>query len=68
MHDEYLDTPIWGAKAIGEVICRTARQTNHLAATKQIPVEKIGNRLVSTRRRLLARINGETAVVEREAE
>lgn len=59
-----LDTPIWGAEAIGKVIGRSKRQVHHLLARKQIPAKKVGGRFVSTPRQLLAFINGESKGAE----
>jgi len=51
--DPDLDTPIWGAVAMAEVINGNERKVHHLVRTKQIDVTKKGSLLVSTRRRLL---------------
>jgi hypothetical protein len=57
--DKFLDTPVWGAAAIGQVINRPPRPTFHLLEAGQLPAEKIGGRWVSTPRRLLGRIHGD---------
>jgi hypothetical protein len=59
MNDDNLDTPIWGAVAIGRVIGRNERQTFYLLHQKRIDADRIGSQWVSTPRRLLARIRGE---------
>ena len=50
-----LDTPVWGARAIGAVLNRSPDQTFRLLERKKIDAEKIGGMWVSTRRRLLSR-------------
>ena len=54
-----LDEPIWGAKGMSEVIKRSERQTFHLLQTGKLPARKIGDRYVSTRRKLLTAILGD---------
>ena len=56
-----LDEPIWGAKGISQVIKRSERQTFHLLQTGQLPANKVGDRYVSTKRKLLKAILGEAA-------
>jgi hypothetical protein len=58
---EGLDTPVWGAAAIGRVIGRSERQTFHLLERGHLDASKVGGLWVSTPRRLL---NG---IAEREA-
>lgn len=53
------DMPIWEVKNIAQVIGRTERQTYHLLASGKLPANKVGDRYVSTRRRLLAAVLGE---------
>ena len=52
--DPVLDTPVWGAAAIGEVIHRTERQTYHLLEAGHLDADKIGKCWRSSIRRLLA--------------
>jgi hypothetical protein len=52
--DDDGDTPIWGVKAIGEVLGRSPRQTFHLLKHKRIDADKSGHLWVSTPRRLLS--------------
>lgn len=59
--DQDLDRPIWGAQAIAEEIDRSPRQTFHMLNTGQLPASKIGDRWVTTRRRLRALFAGEAA-------
>lgn len=56
-----LDEPIWGVENFAKVIKRTPRQTFHLIYAGQLPVKKVGERYVSTRRKLLSAILGEAA-------
>lgn len=51
--DPVLDTPVWGAEAIGKVISRSERQTFYLAEQGLIDADKVGGRWCSTPRRLL---------------
>jgi hypothetical protein len=51
--DPALDTPVWGADAIGKVISRSKRQTFYLLERRLIDADRIGSRWRSTRRRLL---------------
>ena len=48
-----LDTPVWGAEAIGEVIRRSKRQTFYLLENGLLDADRIGHRWCSTPRRLL---------------
>jgi hypothetical protein len=48
-----LDTPVWGAKAIGKAIDRGPRQVFHLLDCGLLDATKVGKTYVSTRRRLL---------------
>lgn len=59
--NEDLDRPIWGVKQIAKIVDRTERQTFHMLQSGQLPASKIGDRWVSTRRRLLAPIMGNVA-------
>lgn len=56
-----LDRPVWGIKAFSEIIDRTERQTYHLIASGKLPANKVGERYVSTKRKLLGALLGETA-------
>jgi hypothetical protein len=57
-----LDAPLWGIENFAKVINRTERQTYHLVATGKLPgVNKVGDRYVSTRRKLLNAVLGEVA-------
>jgi hypothetical protein len=56
-----LDEPIGGAKNISKVIKRSERQTFHLLQAGLLPANKVGDRYVSTRRKLLAAVLGEAA-------
>jgi hypothetical protein len=59
---EPLDEPIWGVENFAKVINRTERQTYHLVATGKLSgVNKVGDRYVSTRRKLLNAVLGEEA-------
>ena len=48
-----LDTPVWGAAAIAEIIRKTETQTNYLLIKRRIDATKVGRLWVTTRRRLL---------------
>jgi hypothetical protein len=50
---EGLDTPVWGAAAIGRVIGRSERQAYHLLERRLLDASKVGALWVSTPRRLL---------------
>jgi hypothetical protein len=49
---EVLDRPIWGAEAIAKVIDRTPTQTYYLLRTGKLPAKQVGDRWVTTLRRL----------------
>jgi hypothetical protein len=51
-----LDDPVWGCKAIGAEVGRTAEQANHLCRVGALPVVKVGRAYVSTPRRLRAAV------------
>jgi hypothetical protein len=53
-----LDRPVWGAKAIAEVVNRTERQTSYLLEKKLLPATKVGKLWTSTPRRLLGLVQG----------
>ena len=52
-----LDTPVWGAAAIGRVIGRSERQAYHLLERTLLDASKVGSLWVSTPRRLLRGIS-----------
>jgi hypothetical protein len=58
---EHQDELLWGAKAIGEAINRSERQTLHLLEVGAIPAKKVGGRHVTTtgalRRQILGGLN-----------
>ena len=57
-----MDEPIWGIENFARIINRTERQTYHLVATGKLAgVNKVGDRYVSTRRKLLNAVLGEEA-------
>jgi hypothetical protein len=56
-----LDTPIWGAAAIGRVINRSQRAVFHLLESGLLPAEKVGAIWVSTPRKLRKAIGIEAA-------
>lgn len=55
------DAPIWGAKAIAEAINRSERQTYWLLQSGQIPAQKVGDRYVTTWRKLRELFEGTAA-------
>ena len=61
------DEILWGAEEIGRAINRTPRQVYHLAEAGQIPVNKVGAILTSTKRKLRDHILGVTQSPGREA-
>ena len=68
LSDENLDTPIWGAEAIGrEAGCIDndgnvdLRRTFYLLEKRLLPAVKVGRQWSSTRRRLRRFFSGETA-------
>jgi hypothetical protein len=56
-----LDTPVWGAAAIAEIIRKTETQTNYLLIKRRIDATKVGRLWVTTRRRLLNQFSGTDA-------
>jgi len=56
---------IWGVSALARELGKTERQAFHLVETKQIPVGKIGGRIVASRAKLRAHfeaiVGGEVA-------
>jgi hypothetical protein len=54
----HLDRPVWGAKAIGEVVSRSERQASYLLEKGLLPATKVGKLWTSTPRRLLGLVNG----------
>jgi hypothetical protein len=51
--DARLDTPVWGAKAIGKVINKSEKAAFYLLMKGYLPAEKVGDSWVSTPRKLL---------------
>jgi hypothetical protein len=51
--DPALDTPVWGAQGIAEVINRTQAATYHMLHRGLLDVDKVGGIHCSTPRRLL---------------
>ena len=56
-----LDVPVWGAKEIAIIINRSPRQTFHMLSSGVLPAKKVGDRYVSTKRKLLDAVLGEVA-------
>ncbi|NDW07459.1 DNA-binding protein [Jiella pacifica] len=56
-----LDVPVWGTKEISRIINRTERQTFHMLATGALPARKVGERWVTTKRKLMDAIIGDQA-------
>jgi hypothetical protein len=54
---------VWGAKAIGEALGKSPRATYHMLEGGQLDgvVQKIGNKWVGSKKRLLKRVFGEDA-------
>jgi hypothetical protein len=48
-----LDRPIWGTKAIGEIIGKNPPQTLYLLQKSKLDADKIGDQWATTARRLL---------------
>ncbi len=59
--DHREDSPLWGAKAIAEEICRSEQQTYYLLETGKLPARKVGASWVATRRRLRDFLAGDRA-------
>jgi hypothetical protein len=55
------DVPIWGAREIGAVLNRSERKTYYMLEAGLLPAKKIGKTWVSSRRQLLALVQGEAA-------
>lgn len=53
------EKPIWGVKAIADVIGRSERQTFYMLEKGLLPAEKIGKSWVSTLRKLRTRFEGD---------
>ncbi|TGS89482.1 DNA-binding protein [Mesorhizobium sp. M3A.F.Ca.ET.174.01.1.1] len=59
---EYLKPrPVWGAKAIGQEINRSERQTYHMLEQGLLPAKKVGDQWVADANALHALIKGEAA-------
>ena len=54
-NDETLDL-VWGAKAIGELIQKPARQTFYLLENGALPARKVGSQWVASRSKLRAHL------------
>jgi hypothetical protein len=52
------DTPIWGARKIGEVIGRSERATFHLLENGLLPAKRVGERWCASRRALIEAVTG----------
>lgn len=50
---------VWGARAIGEVINRSPRQTYHLLENKRLPARYDDGMYSASKRKLLAHVAGE---------
>ncbi|RVD35609.1 DNA-binding protein [Mesorhizobium sp. M4A.F.Ca.ET.020.02.1.1] len=59
--EDHKPRPLWGAKAIGEEIGLTERQTYHKLEKGLLPAKKIGDQWVADARQLHALISGEAA-------
>ena len=53
-----LDKPVWGVKAIAEIIDKPPTKTNYLLYNGLLDADKIGRAWVSTPRRLLNQFAG----------
>jgi hypothetical protein len=53
------EPPVWGAKAIAEVIGKSPMQTFYLLKTGAIPATKVGDSWCAYPSRLRARLRGE---------
>jgi hypothetical protein len=53
-----LDRPIWGARAIANIIEKSVTQTQYLLAQGLLDADKIGKQWASTPRRLLSQFGG----------
>jgi hypothetical protein len=54
------DTPVWGVRAISEIIGKSQASTYHLLARQHLDADKLGHQWVTTRRRLLRRFAGDS--------
>jgi hypothetical protein len=52
---------VWGARAIGEVINRSPRQTYHLLENKRLPARYDDGMYSASKRKLLAHVAGDKA-------
>ncbi|CAA0096921.1 Uncharacterised protein [Starkeya nomas] len=52
---------VWGVKEIAKLLGRTERQTFHMLNSGHLPANKIGERWVASRKKLLAAVLGEAA-------
>jgi hypothetical protein len=53
---------LYGARAIAAFLGKSERQVFHLAATRQLPIGKMGHELVSTKSRLRGHIANKLSV------
>ena len=51
-----LDAPVWGAVGIASIIKQSVPQTYRLIEKGELPVKKIGGKLVAIPRKLLERL------------
>jgi len=58
----YLDLPIWGAEAIGQVINLPPSKTYWALEQGYLPGRKVGKKWVSTKRQLIAAVTGREPV------
>jgi len=49
-----IETPIWGAAAIGRIIGRSERTVFHMLETGLLPARRVGRRWVASREKLIA--------------
>lgn len=52
------DKPVWGIRAIADIINRSPRQAHYLLSEGLVDAEKVGSAWVSTPRRLLKSVLG----------
>lgn len=57
-----LDTPIWGAEAIGEIVNLPTSKAYWCLEQGYLPGRKVGKKWVSTKRQLLTAITGREPV------
>ncbi len=47
---------VWGARGVGEVINAPVSRVNYMIRTGKLPVRRFGDRIVASRRELLAAV------------